>query len=36
MNARPGGGTGMDYNRDKEPVVLDIYDRMFRAHGLLP
>jgi GrpB-like predicted nucleotidyltransferase (UPF0157 family) len=36
MNARPGGGTGMDYNRHKEPVVLGIYDRMFRAHGLLP
>jgi len=36
MNARPGGGTGMDYNRHKEPVVRDIYDRMFRAHGLLP
>ena len=36
MNARPGGGTGMDYNRHKEPVVRDLYDRMFRAHGLLP
>ncbi len=36
MNARPGGGTGMDYNRHKEPVVLAIYDRMFRAHGMLP
>jgi GrpB-like predicted nucleotidyltransferase (UPF0157 family) len=36
MNARPGGGTGMDYNRHKEPVVRAIYDRMFRAHGLLP
>jgi GrpB-like predicted nucleotidyltransferase (UPF0157 family) len=35
MNARPGGGTGMDYNRHKEPVVRDIYDRMFRAHGML-
>jgi GrpB-like predicted nucleotidyltransferase (UPF0157 family) len=35
MNARPGGGTGMDYNRHKEPVVRDIYDRMFRAHGLI-
>lgn len=35
MNARPGGGTGMDYNRHKEPVVRDLYDRMFRAHGLL-
>jgi GrpB-like predicted nucleotidyltransferase (UPF0157 family) len=36
MNARPGGGTGMDYNRHKEPVVHGIYDRMFRAHGMLP
>jgi GrpB-like predicted nucleotidyltransferase (UPF0157 family) len=36
MNGRPGGGTGMDYNRHKEPVVRDIYDRMFRAHGMLP
>ncbi|MBO0846328.1 MAG: GrpB family protein [Nocardioides sp.] len=35
MNARSGGGTGMDYNRHKEPVVRDIYDRMFRAHGML-
>ncbi len=36
MNARPGGGTGMDYNRQKEPVVRAIYDRMFRAHAMLP
>jgi GrpB-like predicted nucleotidyltransferase (UPF0157 family) len=36
MNTRPGGGTGMDYNRHKEPVVRAIYDRMFRAHGMLP
>ena len=36
MNARPGGGTGMDYNRHKEPVVRELYDRMFRAQGLLP
>ncbi len=36
MNGRPGGGTGMDYNRHKEPVVRAIYDRMFRAHGMLP
>ena len=36
MNARPGGGTGMDYNRHKEPVVHAIYDRMFRAHGMIP
>jgi hypothetical protein len=26
----------MDYNRHKGPVVRRIYDRMFRAHGLLP
>jgi GrpB-like predicted nucleotidyltransferase (UPF0157 family) len=36
MNARPGGGTGMDYNRRKQPVVRAIYERMFRAHGMLP
>jgi GrpB-like predicted nucleotidyltransferase (UPF0157 family) len=35
MNARPGGGTGMQYNHHKEPVVREIYDRMFRARGLL-
>ena len=35
MNARPGGGTGMEYNRHKEPVVRAIYDRMFLARGLL-
>ena len=35
MNTRAGGGTGMDYNRHKEPVVRDIYERMFRAHGLV-
>lgn len=29
------GGSGMDYNRVKEPVVRAIYERMFRAHGLL-
>lgn len=28
-------GFGMRYNRIKEPVVRDIYDRMFRAAGLL-
>ena len=35
LNASPGGGTGMDYNRHKEPVVRAIYERMFRAHGML-
>jgi GrpB-like predicted nucleotidyltransferase (UPF0157 family) len=29
------GGIVMDYNRRKEPVIRDIYQRMFRAHGLL-
>lgn len=29
------GGTHMDDNRLEEPVVRDIYDRMFRARGLL-
>jgi GrpB-like predicted nucleotidyltransferase (UPF0157 family) len=28
-------GFGMRYNRIKEPVVREIYDRMFRAAGLL-
>ena len=35
MNAKAGLGTGMEYNAHKEPVVREIYDRMFRAHGLL-
>ncbi len=30
-----GLGYGMRYNRIKEPVVRDIYQRMFRAAGLL-
>ncbi|GEA87766.1 GrpB family protein [Cellulomonas cellasea] len=30
-----GGGSGMDYNALKAPVVHDILDRVFRAHGLL-
>lgn len=36
VNERFGGATGMEYNRHKEPVVRKIYERMFRAHGLLP
>lgn len=36
VNEREGGGTGMDYKLVKEPVVRAIYDRMFRAHGMLP
>jgi len=30
------GGIVMDYNRVKEPVLREIYERMFRANGLLP
>ncbi|MGW6131165.1 GrpB family protein [Cellulomonas sp. NPDC055163] len=30
-----GGGSGMDYNELKAPVVREILDRVFRAHGLL-
>ena len=33
--AVPGGGTVMDYNRRKEDVIRQIYDRLFRAAGLL-
>ena len=33
--AIPGGGTTMDYNRRKEAVIREIYDRLFRAAGLL-
>jgi GrpB-like predicted nucleotidyltransferase (UPF0157 family) len=29
------GGHGMDYNARKQAVVRGIYDRMFRAHGLI-
>jgi GrpB-like predicted nucleotidyltransferase (UPF0157 family) len=29
------GGSGMDYNRNKEAVVREIYHRMFVNHGLL-
>lgn len=31
-----GTSTVMDYNRHKEPVIREIYARMFRAHGFLP
>ncbi|MBB2924610.1 GrpB family protein [Cellulomonas cellasea] len=30
-----GGGSGMDYNALKAPVVHEILGRVFRAHGLL-
>jgi len=32
--AIPGGGNVMDYNRRKEGVLLEIYDRLFRAAGM--
>ncbi|MGV0741771.1 GrpB family protein [Mycolicibacterium sp. XJ870] len=34
-SAVPGGGHVMDYNARKQPVIRDIYDRMFRAAGML-
>lgn len=33
--AVPGGGRVMDYNTRKQPVIREIYDRMFRGAGLL-
>jgi GrpB-like predicted nucleotidyltransferase (UPF0157 family) len=33
--AIPGGGTVMDYNRREEAIIREIYDRLFRAAGLL-
>ncbi len=33
--AVPGGGHVMDYNARKEKVVHEIYDRLFRAAGML-
>lgn len=29
------GGRVMDYNQRKQPVIRDILERMFRAHGLI-
>ncbi|WP_375773780.1 hypothetical protein [Archangium gephyra] len=29
------GGRVMDYNQRKQPVLRDILERMFRAHGLI-
>lgn len=29
------GGVVMDYNQRKQPVIRDILERMFRAHGLI-
>jgi hypothetical protein len=31
----PGGGHVMDYNARKQQTVRDIYDRLFRAAGML-
>lgn len=33
--AVPAGGKVMDYNARKEPVVRNIYERIFRAKGML-
>jgi len=33
--AVPGGGNSMDYNRRKEDTIRAIYDRLFRAAGML-
>ncbi len=33
--AIPGGGTVMDYNARKQQTIREIYDRMFRAAGML-
>ncbi|MBW4718048.1 GrpB family protein [Saccharothrix obliqua] len=33
--AIPGGGNVMDYNHRKEAVIREIYDRLFRAAGML-
>lgn len=35
-SAVPGGGTTMDYNGRKQKVVREIYDRLFRAAGMMP
>lgn len=34
--AMPGGGHVMDYNARKQDAIREIYDRLFRAAGLLP
>ncbi|AHH21288.1 UPF0157 family protein [Nocardia nova SH22a] len=34
-SAVPGGGAVMDYNLRKQPVIRVIYDRLFRAAGML-
>jgi hypothetical protein len=34
--AVPGGGHVMDYNARKQDTIREIYDRLFRAAGMLP
>jgi GrpB-like predicted nucleotidyltransferase (UPF0157 family) len=34
--AVPGGGHVMDYNARKQDTIRAIYDRLFRAAGMLP
>jgi GrpB-like predicted nucleotidyltransferase (UPF0157 family) len=34
-SAVPGGGNVMDYNGRKQEVIREIYDRLFRAAGML-
>jgi GrpB-like predicted nucleotidyltransferase (UPF0157 family) len=35
LAAIPGGGSVMDYNFRKQQVIREIYDRLFRAAGML-
>jgi GrpB-like predicted nucleotidyltransferase (UPF0157 family) len=35
LAAIPGGGNVMDYNGRKQDVIREIYDRLFRAAGML-
>lgn len=30
-----GSGTALQYNKEKEPIIREIYERMFRAWGLI-
>jgi GrpB-like predicted nucleotidyltransferase (UPF0157 family) len=36
LAAAPGGGNVTDYNARKQDTIREIYDRLFRAAGLLP
>ena len=33
--ANEAGEIVTEYNRRKQPVILEIYDRMFRSRGLI-